>query len=401
VQIVNESFQVFSKSGTSIYGPVPTNTLWTNFGGGCEANNDGDATVEYDRLANRWVIQQFSVSTDPYLECIAVSTTGDPTGTWSRYAFGGFGVEFPDYPKLGVWPDAYYVTYNLFNAAGTVFQGAEDCAMDRAAMLAGTTATQQCFTTSTSFGSLLGTDYEGGTAPPSGEPNTVLALGTTATTLASWKFHVDWTTPGNSTFTGPTTITVASYTVACGATGTCIPQSGTGQQLDSLSDRLMFRLAYRNFGDHEAVVVNHAVTAGSSVGLRWYELRGLSGTPTIFQQGTFAPDATFRWMGSMSFDKVGNIGLGYSASSSAIHPQIRVTGRLAGDTLGQMTQGESTVLAGGGSQTGNLSRWGDYSSMTVDPADGCTFWYTTEYYANNGSFDFKTRIGSFKQPGCS
>ena len=291
------------------------------------------------------------------------------------------------------------MTYNLFN--GNTFAGAEDCAMDRAAMLAGTTATQQCFTTSTSFGGLLGADFESGTAPPAGEANTVIALGTTATTLASWKFHVDWTTTANSTFTGPTNISVASYTPACGSTGTCIPQSGTSQQLDSLSDRVMFRLAYRNFGDHESLVTNDAVTAGSSVGIRWYELRNISGTPSVFQQGTFAPDATFRWMGSIAMDKVGNIGLGYSASSSSIHPQIRVTGRLAGDAAGTMTQGESTIVSGAGSQTGSLSRWGDYSSMVVDPVDGCTFWYAQEFIPANGSFNWKTHLNSFTLPNCA
>jgi hypothetical protein len=400
VEIVNTAFAVFSKTGTVQYGPAATNTLFSGFGGACQTTNDGDGVVRYDALANRWVITQFAnvQTSGPFFECVAVSQTSDATGAWNRYSFQY--ASFPDYPKLSVWPDAYYVTYNLFNAAGTVFQGAEDCAMDRAAMLAGTTATQQCFTTSTSFGGLLGADFEGGTAPPAGEANTVIALGTTSTTLASWKFHVDWTTPANSTFTGPINISVASYTAACGTSGTCIPQSGTTRQLDSLSDRVMFRLSYRNYGDHEALVTNHSVTSGSSVGVRWYELRGLPGTPTVFQQGTFAPDATFRWMGSIAQDRVGNFGLGYSASSSSIHPQIRVTGRLAGDATGTMTQGESTVVAGAGSQTGTLSRWGDYSSMVVDPADGCTFWYAQEYIPANGTFNWRTHLNSFTLPNC-
>jgi hypothetical protein len=401
VEIVNTAFAVFSKTGTVLYGPAATNTLWAGFGGSCQTTNDGDGVVRYDALANRWVITQFAnvQTSGPFFECVAVSQTSDATGAWNRYSFQY--ASFPDYPKLSVWPDAYYVTYNLFNAAGTTFQGAEDCAMDRSAMLAGTTATQQCFTTSNSFGGLLGADFEGGTTPPAGEANTVIALGTTATTLASWKFHVDWTTPANSTFTGPTNITVASYTAACGTSGTCIPQSGTTQQLDSLSDRVMFRLAYRNFGDHESLVTNDAVTSGSSVGIRWYELRNISGTPSVFQQGTYAPDATFRWMGSLAMDKVGNIGLGYSASSSSIHPQIRITGRLAGDAAGTMTQGESTIVAGGGSQTTTLSRWGDYSSMVIDPNDGCTFWYAQEYIPANGTFNWKTHLNSFTLPNCA
>ncbi|WP_290863854.1 proprotein convertase P-domain-containing protein [Hamadaea sp.] len=400
VEIVNTGFAVFSKTGTVQYGPAATNTLFSGFGGACQSTNDGDGVVRWDALANRWVITQFAnvQTSGPFYECVAVSQTADATGAWNRYSFQY--ASFPDYPKLSVWPDAYYITYNLFNAAGTAFLGAEDCAMNRSAMLAGTTATQQCFTTSTSYGGLLGADFEGGTAPPSGEPNTVVALGTTSTSLVFWKFHVDWSNTANTTFTGPTSLTVASYTAACGSSGTCIAQSGTSQQLDSLSDRLMFSLSYRNFGDHEAVVVNHAVVAGSSVGVRWYELRGLSGTPSVYQQGTFAPDSTYRWMGSIALDKVGNIGLGYSASSSSLNPGIRVTGRLAGDALGTMTQGETTLKAGTGSQT-SYSRWGDYSSMGVDPADGCTFWYAQEYLAATGNFNWKTHLHSFTLPGCS
>jgi hypothetical protein len=400
VEVVNTGFAVFSKTGATLYGPANTNTLFSGFGGPCQTTNDGDAVVRYDALASRWVITQFAnvQTTGPFYECVAVSTSSDATGTWNRYSYQYS--SFPDYPKLSVWPDAYYITYNLFNAAGTTFLGAEACAMNRSAMLAGTTANQQCFTTSTAYGGLLASDVEGTTAPPSGEPNLLVALGTTATTLAYWKFHVDWTTTANSTFTGPSTLTVASYTTACGTSGTCIPQSGTTQQLDSLSDRVMFRLAYRNVGGHESLVVNHAVTAGSAVGVRWYELRLSGGNPTVYQQSTYAPDSTYRWMGSISMDKVGNMALGYSASSSALSPQIRFTGRLAGDALNSMTQGEGTITAGAGSQT-SYSRWGDYTSMAVDPIDGCTFWYTDEYLPATGNFNWKTHLASFQLPGCS
>jgi hypothetical protein len=170
--------------------------------------------------------------------------------------------------------------------------------------------------------------------------------------------------------------------------------------LDSLSDRLMFRLAYRNFGDHESLVTNHAVTANGVSGVRWYELRMTNGSnPKVFQQGTLAPDRTFRWMGSIAMDKAGNIGLGYSASSSAISPQVRYTGRRPADPAGQMSQGEGTIVAGTGSQNG-FSRWGDYSSMVVDPADGCTFWYAQEYLTATGTRNWHTRIASFSLPGC-
>jgi hypothetical protein len=400
VEVVNTGFAVFSKTGTVLYGPANTNTIFSGFGGACQTTNDGDAVVRYDSLASRWVITQFAnvQTSGPFYECVAVSTTSDATGTWNRYSYQY--ASFPDYPKLSVWPDAYYITYNLFNAAGTAFLGAEVCAVNRSAMLAGTTANQQCFTTSTSYGGLLASDVEGGTAPPSGEPNLLLALGTTATTLAYWKFHVDWTTTTNSTFTGPSTLTVASYTTACGSTGTCVPQSGTTQQLDSLSDRVMFKLSYRNFGDHESLVVNHAVSAGSSVGVRWYELRLSGGNPTVYQQSTYAPDSAYRWMGSIASDKVGNLALGYSASSSSINPQIRFTGRLAGDALNSMTQGEGTIASGTGSQT-SYSRWGDYTSMSVDPADGCTFWYTDELLPANGNFNWKTHLAAFQLPNCA
>ena len=273
VQTVNSDFAIYNKgSGAVIYGPVPINTLWSGFGGGCQTNNDGDPVVVYDRMADRWIISQFSVSSTPYLQCVAVSQTGDPTGSYYRYSFSYGNTDFPDYPKMGVWPDAYYTSFNIF-ANGSTFSGARVCAFDRTKMLAGQSATQQCFNTSTTYGGILPSHLSGATLPPAGSPNYVLGLGATNTTLAFWKFHVDWTTPANSTFTGPTALTVASYTEACGTSGTCIPQSGTTQKLDSLSDRLMYRLAYRNFGDHESLVVNHSVTAGSSVGVRWYELR--------------------------------------------------------------------------------------------------------------------------------
>jgi len=203
----------------------------------------------------------------------------------------------------------------------------------------------------------------------------------------------------SSTFTGPTAITVATYSEACSGGGTCITQSGTSTRLDSLGDRLMHRLAYRNFGSHEALVANHAVTSGSNVGVRWYEIRSPGATPTLFQQGTYAPDSTRRWMGSIAMDKVGDIAVGYSASSSSIHPSIRYTGRLPGDAVGTL-EAENSIIAGTGSQNGGLTRWGDYSALTVDPVDDCTFWYVNQYLKANGSFNWSTRVASFKFPSC-
>jgi hypothetical protein len=272
VQWVNESFAVFDKTtGALVAGPTRGNAIWSGFGGGCESNNDGDPIVQYDKAAQRWILTQFSVSTTPYLQCVAVSTTSDATGSYNRYAFQYD--QFPDYPKLSVWPDAYYITFNMFTST---FQGARVCAYDRAAMLAGGTATQQCFQLSSSFGGLLPSDQDGATAPPAGSPNYLLNFGTNSLNL--WKFHVDWTQPANTILTGPTNIPVAAFTLPCrGKAGACVPQPGTRQQLDTLGDRLMYRLAYRNFGDHEALVVNHSVGLGkgknTTVGVRWYELR--------------------------------------------------------------------------------------------------------------------------------
>jgi len=407
VQWVNESFAVFDKSTGRIAAGFPKagNTLWTGFGGPCEANNDGDPIAQYDKAAGRWVLTQFSVtnpSTNGYLQCVAVSTTSDATGTYSRYAFSYGGSQFNDYPKLGVWPDGYYVTYNIFNN-GQTFAGSKVCSLDRAKMLIGAAATQVCFQTSTAYGGLLPADLDGANAPPPGAPEYVMNFGSNSLNL--WKFHVDFATPGNSTFTGPTSVPVAAFTAACSGGGACIPQSGTSQRLDSLADRLMYRLAYRHFADgHESLVVNHTVKVNGTKrkevdGVRWYELRSPATAPTVFQQGTYAPDATSRWMGSIAMDKLGDIAVGYSASSSTIHPGIRYTGRVPTDPRGTL-QGENTILNGGGSQLANLSRWGDYSSMTVDPADDCTFWYTTEYLKTNGTFNWSTQIASFKFPGC-
>jgi hypothetical protein len=393
VQMVNADFAIFTKTGDTIYGPVPTNTLWSGFGGGCETNDDGDGVVRYDALADRWVITQFT-SSAPFLECFAVSQTPDPTGAYYRYAFQY--ADFADYPKIGVWPDAYYATYNLL--ASRMFLGSLLCALDRHAMLAGLSATQQCVELSQPYGSVQAASLDGSTPPPTGSPEYVVSLGD-STSLVYWRFHVDWTTPANSTLTGPTAIAVASYSPACGS---CIPQAGTSQQLDSLGNAVMDRLAYRNFGDHAALVLNDSVTVGSSVGIRWYELRpDASDNLSLFQQGTYAPDSAYRWMGSIATDRNGDIGLGFSESSATMHPAIDYTGRLVGDPPGSMA-GEGTIIDGPGSQIDQvmpLSRWGDYTSMSVDPTDDCTFWYTNEYLPADG-FAWATRIATFKFPSC-
>jgi hypothetical protein len=394
VQWVNTSFAVFNKTtGALVVGPTAGNTLWSGFGGGCQNNNDGDPIVLYDKQAQRWIFSQFSVTTTPYLQCLAVSTSSDATGTYNRYSFQYN--NFDDYPKMGVWADGYYETFNMFN--GNTFVGADACAYNRAAMLAGQTASQVCFQQGPSVGGLLPSDLDGNTAPPTGSPNYMLFYGTN--TLNLYKFHVDFTTPANSTFTGPTVINVAAFNPLCSG-GTCVPQPGTTQQLDSLADRLMYRLAYRNFGTHESLVVNHSVSVSSGGGIRWYEIQNPSGTPALAQQGTFAPDSNYRWMGSIAEDQAGDMAVGYSVSNgTSVFPSIAYTGRVSTDPAGTM-QAEVNLVSGTGSQTTGLSRWGDYSAMQVDPVDDCTFWYTQEYIKTNGTFNWNTRIANFKFPGC-
>ncbi len=390
VQWVNLEFAVFNKNtGALVAGPTFGNALWAGFGGQCQTANSGDPIVQYDRIANRWILTQFAVSNTPFLQCVAVSTTSDATGSYNRYAFP-FGTNFNDYPKLGVWPDAYYISFNMF-ANGNTFIGPAACAMDRNAMLTGAAATIVCFQQTVAQNTMLPADMDGTIQPAAGEPGFFLNFGTNS--LKLWKLHADFAVPANSTFTGPTTLTVANFAQGCNRT--CVAQPGTLNRLDMLGDRLMYRLAYRKFADgHEALVVSHSITTG----YRWYEIRDPNGTPTVFQQGTFAPDANTRWMGSIAMDKSGNIGLGYTLGSSTVFPSVYFTGRNPGDPLGTM-QTEQAIVDGSGSQT-SPTRWGDYSAMTIDPADDCTFWYTQEYSKITGTFSWSTRIANFKFAGC-
>ena len=402
VQMVNKGLQVFDKiTGVSVLGPVGISTLWSGFGGVCESNGRGDPVVVYDQLANRWVVTQFagvSIATD---ECVAVSTTNDAMGTWHRYDFN-LGSNFFDYPKLSVWPDAYYLAMNVFNAAGTAFLGHQPFALDRSAMLVGNSAT---FISpglqSTALGSMLPGDLDGSILPPAGAPNPWLS--TDGATWPLYRFHVDFATPANSTWTLGGSLSPAGYTELCTATRNCVPQLGTTDGLDAVGDRPMFRLAYRRFADgHEALVGNRTVSSSGVGAIRWWEINNAtSGVPSFVQQSTYQPDTTWRWMGSVAMDTQGNLALGFSASSSSINPQLRYAGRLAADPAGVLAQGEATLFAGTGSQTGSSNRWGDYSDMTVDPVDDCTFWYTNEYYSTTTSFNWRTRIGNFKFPGCS
>lgn len=392
VQWVNAEFAVFEKAtGALVAGPTEGNALWAGFGGGCQNNNDGDPIVQYDRIADRWILTQFSISTLPYTQCVAVSTTGDATGTYYRYAFSFGDSDYPDYPKLSVWPDAYYMSFNIFLNDNS-FLGADACALDRAAMLAGESATIICFQQDSTVASLLPSDMDGSIQPAAGEPAFYMNFGTNVIQL--WKFHVDFTTPADSTFTGPTVLPVANFVARC--FHSCVSQPNTTQLLDALGDRPMYRLAYRQFSDGvESLTFNHSISSG----IRWYEVRSPNGTPVVYQQGTFAPDTNTRWMGSVAMDQSGDMALGYSLSSKSVDPSIYFTGRVAGDTPGSM-EGEQRIMSGSGSQTEGQNRWGDYSAMSIDPVDDCTFWYTQEYIQSTGSFNWNTRIANFIFPNC-
>jgi hypothetical protein len=401
VQIVNLAFAVYNTSdGSLASGPSVTNSLWSGFGGDCEMRNDGDPVVLYDKLADRWLITQFTVrpfrtGSGTFLQCMAVSTSGDATGTYNLYAFDFGPDDLIDYGKFSVWTDAYYGNMNTFNRTGTAYKYSTECAFDRIAMQNGDPGAQAVCFHAPGNGGFLSADLDGFNPPPDGSPNPFVEL-FTSTSLAIWPFHVDFGTPGNSTFGPPVFVPVAAFSVP---PGTTVPQAGTAQRLDTLGDRMMFRLAYRNFGDHESIVATHSVGTSGQVSVRWYEIQDPNGTPFVNQQGTFAPDAGFRWMGSIAMDQVGNIAIGYSESSPTETPSVRFTGRLNTDPPGTL-EDEAIIFTGPASQTSGLNRWGDYSAITLDPNDDCTFWYTTEYIPFAGAFNWNTRIGSFVMPNC-
>jgi hypothetical protein len=400
VQMVNQSYQVFSKNtGTSVLGPNSIASLWSGFGGVCQTSGRGDPVVLYDQIANRWVISQFAGSSYPTDECVAVSTTSDATGTYNRYGFH-VGSNLFDYPKISVWPDAYYMSANIFDPSGTTYLGPQAFAMDRTKMLAGQPATliQMPILGGSPLPRMLPADLDGSTLPPAGAPNSFVLFPDT-NTYRVYHFKVGSPFGTMPTFTLFGTSPAAAFTQLCPTTRVCVPAL-QGDKVDGLGDRLMFRLAYRNFtgvGAHESLVGNFTVNSSGHAGVRWFELRGVTAGPvTTFQQSTYSPDTTYRWMGSVAMDKDGNMALGYSASSATIHPQVRYTGRLSTDPLNTMPQGEGHIIDGAGSQLDTYNRWGDYSGMTVDPVDDQTFWYTQEYYNTVSSFNWVTRIANFR-----
>jgi hypothetical protein len=397
VETVNVLFAIYNKSGALLAGPTNIQNLFTGLG--LCSSTYGDPVVLYDRAADRWVISYIGGAP---AECVAVSKTNDPTGAYYIYGYS-FAPNLNDYPKLSTWAtasnSAYLASYNIF-VNGQSYGGADLCGFDRTKMLAGDkTAAQLCQMTPSNEFTYLPGDMDGPTPPVDGTPGLFINWqGSNPGKLYLRQLTLNFAA-GTATLSSPTAITVSNFTPACGG-GTCIQQLGTSQRLDSLGDRMMYRFAIRHFPDHDRAVVSHSVGNGSSTGVRWYELYDPAGAVTLNQQGTFAPDNNFRWMGSIAEDQASDIAIGYSVSSSSMNPAIRFSGRTPSDPLGTM-ESELSIIEGTGSQLTGLSRWGDYTAMQVDPSDDCTFWYVDQYEQTSGTFNWHTHIGAFSFANCS
>jgi hypothetical protein len=438
VQQINLLVRVFSKAGAPLTPPFKLSSLFAPLGGLCSVNDNGDPVVLYDPLADRWLLSQFAftaLNAPPYHQCVAISKTADPTGAYYVYDFVTAGNEFPDYPHLGVWPDAYYMMVHQFTLGGP-FNGTGMYALDRKKMLAGDpTAGYIYFNENLTvhpegIGGGLFADVDGLTPPPVGKPGifayfTAVDFGDPANGIRLFDFHADFAVPANSTFTEPQTtyaapLPVAAFSLINPAGRRDIPQpppaSGVTMALDGIEDRFLHRMAYRNFGGYESLVTNHTVGAPASTTFgvfraapRYYELRRPlpAGLFFVNEQATFAPaDGVNRWMASAAMDHEGNIGIGFSVSNTSVFPGIRYAGRLSTDPPGGLFQGEALLIAGTGVQTTTNNRWGDYSGMGVDPSDDCTFWFTDEYYTAasqaTSTAGWLTRIGTFKvDPACT
>jgi hypothetical protein len=435
VEMINLVFAVYDKSGNKLLGPVDTGTLWSGFAVPDCTDPSGDPVVLYDQITDRWILSQFTTSglddpSKPFWNCVAVSTTSDPTGSYYRYAFQTQNFQyFPDYPKYGNWTDAYVLTTREFGP--TVEYGIGVYALEKNKMVNGEPARAASFFIDGNApgmlplvgDGLLPADIDGKQKP---KTDTAIPLvgtqddnsdyGATFDALNIWDLNVKWKATQVASLTLKAQLPTAPFDsiFPCAPTARdCLPQPGItnpDQKLDILSyrQRPTFRLAYRNFKDYESLVTSQSVEATPGVaGERWYEIRRSgAGAYSLYQQGTYAPgDGVHRWMGSLAMDKKGDMGLGYSVvNGTNVFPGIRYTGRLAGDPLGQMTLGEGTIVNGSGIQRTTNSRWGDYTDMTVDPVDDCTFWYVNEYYTAAGQASstagWQTRIASFKLPGC-
>ncbi|NNF03959.1 MAG: T9SS type A sorting domain-containing protein [Rhodothermales bacterium] len=388
VQWINSISEIFDKNGNTILGPFAGNAYFSDLGSGCGTDNDGDPVVLYDEQADRWLVSQFAVTSGNYI-CVAISQTPDPTGAYNQYQFD-FGTDFPDYPKLGIWGDSYVMTTRDFSN-GQFWGGISAVALDRSAMLNGQAATMVRFDNAFGFNTdgYLPADADGAVSGPAvfgghGDDGD--------TTFELWELDVDWNNPGGATFTSIGGGGISPYD------GVVPPiDQPVTETLADLSFFTMHRMNVRDFGTHRSMVANHTVeTSPGTAGIRWYEFRDTGSGWFLYQEGTFSPDSEDRWMGSIAMNASGDIALGYSLSSNTTFPSIYVTGQTADQSgTGLMNVAETQIHAGSGAQIGQYDRWGDYSKMSVDPSDGQTFWYTTEYYASSASFDFKTRIAAF------
>jgi len=411
VQWVNLCYAVFDKTtGSLITGPISGNQFWAGFGGPCQTNNDGDIIIQWDKSNHRWVTSQ-NVFVSPFTTCIAISQTADATGSYFRYSFPQPG--FPDYPKWGLTPSVYYQTQNDFGS-GASFVGVNVCAYDAASMLAGKPATQICMldnSNGTLFDdNMLPADLD--SDPKKAKIGPEVLVGSIdnfnpESHVYEYVFTVNFKKPSKSTLAGVNgsmPIAVPMFFLGCGGQNrSCVPQPGVNDRVEVLGDRLLYRFARFDDGTTQHFLVVHDVNNTTAVGETWYEFRAPSGSTSLslFQSGNTPDDGEYRWMGSVAYDKVGDIALGYSRSSGSAgdFPSIYYSGQTAGDPPGT-TEPEALIKQGGGSQIDTGGRWGDYSSMALDGADGCTFWYTTEYYPANGSFAWATWLASLKFPSC-
>lgn len=427
VEWVNSSFAVFNKSTGAIeLGPVEGNTLWSGLGGLCATGSSVDIIAQWDRTAHRWLLARNTFVA--YDACIAVSQTADATGPYYEYEFS-LGNGYPDYPKYGICPTGYFETINNFGPGGSQFKGAEVCAYNSAKLLVGDNSAEQiCFQLTANDYSLLPADQDSNLPAPNGQQEFFIGsydVDGDNDHLYLYSMAPDYSNPSQSTFTGSglaNPITVPAYTPydpTCNeGNGACIPEPG-GLGVASLFDRLMYRFAYWEDQPLAHVsatpprptpaqhwLVNHIVQAsGGQAGIRWYEFTAPIKTAnlsnvTLFQSGTWAPDGNYRWMGSMARDKVGDIVIGYSVSSSTLYPSVAAAGRTSADPLGTL-ETEVPIVAGTGSQSDSNNRWGDYSSMAIDGGDQCTFWYAQEYYTvPNSTYDWSTQLASLKFSNC-
>jgi hypothetical protein len=425
IEWVNQVFGIFQKSQPHkmVYGPAQGNTLWTGFAAretaqpqvrarACATTNDGDPIVLYDRISDRWMLSQLSSSSGHYLQCVAVSKTQDPLGPYRRYAYEFD--SFNDYGKFGIWPDGYYASFNLFDSSSKQSspKGVAVCAFDRAAMLDGKPAKAICVSLP-NYQGLLPADLEGSTPPPAspaGRSEYFINLGLNKLNL--WTFHVDWQTLTKSQLTGPIDIVgVKAFNVACNPPPdpqgcNFVAQKGANVLLDSMGDRPMYRLSYRNFGSYESLLVHHAVQIsgpennGKGVtGFRWYEIRKSGSTIKVDKSGTYRPDENSRWMSSMGLDKEENLLVCYSTSGVNTFPGARCSGRSVHDASDQHGLDKEVVLTTGtGAQP--TSHWGDYSTMTMDPEDNCTFWFVSEYLTKTDADAWHTYVNLMKFKSC-